>query len=673
MRLCYSCMHPMEDRSLTVCPACGEPLELSCDTSRFLRPGTILQGKFVVGKVLGAGGFGNTYVGWNRLLQCKVAIKEYFPRQLSVRNSEDSTVSVSETASRQRFHAGLQQFLEEARGIAGLQEVKGIIQIYTFFEEYGTGYFVMEYLEGMDVKAILKRRGGRMDYEDSRRIILTVLHTLREIHKRGVLHRDIAPDNVYVTKEGVIKLIDFGAAKHASENADTQGEIMLKPGYAPPEQYSRQMRQGAYTDLYAAAALFYRLLTGKKPQAANERLKEDQVKPLSALGIRIPRQAEYAIMMCLKLEPRFRLQNAQDFMEALEGADFVPVYEPEWILPDVEERPETLSGRIWHRIKGWNVFAKAGLLAALLAVTVMGAAFGIRMQHSMTQKEQISGGMDSLPQCVGESEQDARKILESVSVENIEVVYRYDGEQKKPVVVNMDPPNGSSVEKGETVTLYVAGREQVTIPDYQGQKQEEIDDSLREILGEKYEEVADSLYQYNYWKQKKGSCHAQSVAGENLTIDNLSKLSIQISWGEKSGYMASMPNLRGRTLSQAESVIAAKGLKLQLEVRERTYSNRYAEGEIIWQSLAAGKRMNNNPEDEEQYKGDQVIRVTVSRGAKPEQETPSGNTSSSAGSTEKSTGSSHSNTSDTHSSNSQKSSGGGNDFNASGSGAGDDW
>ena len=155
MQLCYSCMHQINDKNLTTCPACGEPLDLSCDTTRFLKPGTVLQGKFIVGKILGAGGFGNTYIGWNKLLQCKVAIKEYFPRQLSYRTEENSTVSVSEATNQERFRAGLNQFLAEARGVAGLQNIKGIIQIYTFFEEYGTGYFVMEYLEGMDVKEVV--------------------------------------------------------------------------------------------------------------------------------------------------------------------------------------------------------------------------------------------------------------------------------------------------------------------------------------------------------------------------------------------------------------------------------------------------------------------------------------------------------------------------------------
>lgn len=670
MRLCYSCMHQIENGSTTTCPECGEPLELTCDTTRFLKPGTILQEKFIVGKVLGAGGFGNTYIGWNKLLQCKVAIKEYFPRQLSHRTSENSTVSVSEITNQERFRAGLHQFLEEARGIAGLQNVKGIIQIYTFFEEYGTGYFVMEYLEGMDVKEILKRRGGHMDYENSRRIILTVLHTLREIHQRGILHRDIAPDNIYVTKDGVIKLIDFGAAKHASEIASSQGDIMLKPGYAPPEQYKRNTRQGAYTDLYAVAAMFYRLLTGKKPQAANERLKADQVKPLSELGIQIPKQAEYAIMMCLSLEPQYRLQSAQDFMEALDGANFIPVYEPEWILPDIEEQPETLFGRIRHKISSLNVVAKAGLLVALLALIIGGVIFGISLHNSMTQKELLAQGIDSLPQCVGESEEEALRILNDVSAKNIEVIYRYDGNQSTPIVVNMEPPNGSSVKAGETVTLYVANKDQVTIPDYQGQKKEEIENSLREILGTKYTEIKENIYQYDYWEQKNGVCHSQSVDKGNLSIQDLSKLTFQISWGEESDYIVSMPDICGKTLAEAKDSIKDLGLNLHLETKEKKYSSVYAKGKIIWQSLLPNYKINNNAADKEQYTGEKIIHVTISRGPKPKPKPKAQSDSNTKKKTENSSNDFNASQSQNKKKNTTSKK---NDFNASGSGSGDDW
>lgn len=338
MKLCYHCMHQIEKEDPRFCPKCGHSLDSEPADEKYLRPGTILQGKFIVGYPLGAGGFGNTYIGWNQTLFCKVAIKEFYPKQYCRRAPEGAAVMVSDEKLQGRFQRGLRQFLEEARSVAALQDIPGVVKISDFFEENGTGYIVMEHLDGMDVKEILSRSGGKKEYGWCRRVVLTVLHTLREIHKRGVLHRDIAPDNIFVTDEGIIKLIDFGAAKHVSALSDSESDIMLKVGYAPIEQYKRSAAQGPYTDLYGVAALFYRMLTGQRPIPANERLEQDGLITPSDMGIQIPEQAEMGMMVCLNVQPEYRLQSADEFMEALDGRYFTPVYEAEWILPPLEEK-----------------------------------------------------------------------------------------------------------------------------------------------------------------------------------------------------------------------------------------------------------------------------------------------------------------------------------------------
>ena len=336
MRICYHCMQQISNEKAHICPHCGQSLEAVRQAERFLMPGTVLGGKFLVGCPLGDGGFGNTYIGWDNLLFRKIAIKEFYPEQYCIRGQDGRTVTVTDEKMRTRFTKERQEFLEEARRVAALHEVQGVVEISNFFEENDTGYIVMEYLEGMDIKTILQKSGDKKDYEWSRRVILAVLYTLKEVHKRGVIHRDIAPDNIFVTKEGIIKLIDFGAAKYAS--AENTTEIMLKMGYAPIEQYSRKIKQGPYTDLYAVAALFYRMLTGQKPISANERVEQDGLILPSQMGVLLPEQAELAIMVCLNVMPQYRLQSADEFMEALDGKYFVPVYEPEWILPPVEEK-----------------------------------------------------------------------------------------------------------------------------------------------------------------------------------------------------------------------------------------------------------------------------------------------------------------------------------------------
>lgn len=342
MKLCYHCMHQLQNEKAHICPQCGRGLKPEQQAARFLKPGTVLGRKFIVGEPLGAGGFGNTYIGWDNLLYRKIAIKEFYPEQYCARGQDGVTVTVTDERLQPRFQRGLQQFLAEARSVAALHEVRGVVEVSNFFEENGTGYMVMEYLEGMDVKTILQKSGDKKDYEWSRRVILTVLYTLREIHKRGVIHRDIAPDNIFVTDEGIIKLIDFGAAKNESA-LENSSDVMLKVGYAPIEQYKREFPQGPYTDLYAVAALFYRMLTGQKPIPAHERLEHDALIPPSEMGISLPHQAELAIMVCLNVTPEYRLQSAQEFMEALDGQYFIPVDEPEWILPPVEEKKSIVA------------------------------------------------------------------------------------------------------------------------------------------------------------------------------------------------------------------------------------------------------------------------------------------------------------------------------------------
>ena len=163
MKLCYHCMHQFKDEKLHTCPNCKKSLQLQQVSARYLKPGTVLQKKFIVGYPLGSGGFGNTYIGWNQLLLCKVAIKEFYPEQYSGRSPDGVTVTVPDGKLKPRFRKGLQQFLEEARSVAALQDIKGVVAISNFFEEHGTGYIVMEYLEGMDVKTILKKSGDKKD------------------------------------------------------------------------------------------------------------------------------------------------------------------------------------------------------------------------------------------------------------------------------------------------------------------------------------------------------------------------------------------------------------------------------------------------------------------------------------------------------------------------------
>ncbi len=426
MNRCYHCFETLRDKGADTCPYCGTPLkQIEWDSRRYLKPGTILQNKFFVGNAIGKGGFGNTYVGWNEVLQCKVAIKEYFPTNLTARGADGVTVTITSSDTQGYFRSGLEQFLEEARNVASLQDVKGVVQIYSFFEENGTGYIIMEFLEGMDVKQILREKGNRVDYDWARRVILTVLHTLREVHNRGILHRDIAPDNIFVTNEGVIKLIDFGAAKSAAAG-ERQRAIVLKSGYAPIEQYTRTMEQGPYTDLYAVSALFYRMLTGTKPPSAPDRMRLDRMEPLSAKGIQIPESAEMAITMCLYIDPEYRLQTVDEYMEALDGKDFQPVYEPEWILPQEEEQPQTVMQKIRDISNARKALVIGGIVAVIILCAIISSV--VNNMHRSSQSVEVNV-TDKFSISAGQSYDTFRRTWTKgygFSQDQLELIYRYD-------------------------------------------------------------------------------------------------------------------------------------------------------------------------------------------------------------------------------------------------------
>lgn len=444
MKLCYHCMQQISNDKAHSCPNCGKSMDPEPQPERFLQPGAVLGGKFIVGCPLGAGGFGNTYIGWDNLLCRKIAIKEFYPEQYCTRGQDGSTVTVTEERLHPRFQRGLKQFLEEARSVAALYEVRGVVEISNFFEENGTGYIVMEYLEGMDVKTILKKSGEKKDYEWCRRVVLTVLYTLKEIHKRGVLHRDIAPDNIFVTDEGIIKLIDFGAAKQASV-MEAASDIMLKAGYAPIEQYGRKTAQGPYTDLYAVAALFYRMLTGQKPLPAPERLEKDSLIAPSEMGVSLPEQAELAIMVCLNVQPEYRLQSAEEFMEALGGKFFVPVYEPEWILPQVKEEKGFLK-----KIAALPKAAKAAACIACICLIGGGGFAAVTVLHQSKSSVVLNSKAVIMQDLRGKTTEEASAYVEKLNQEHPQWDIRletedtvFDGTKKEGTVYSQSVEPGT--------------------------------------------------------------------------------------------------------------------------------------------------------------------------------------------------------------------------------------
>ena len=284
-----------------------------------LRKGTRLIGRYTIEGVLGQGGFGITYLGMDELHEKPVAIKEFFPQGIVTRNIEyQDTVTVTFVGEKDNYEKGKERFLKEARTMAKFSKDKGIVKALDFFEINNTAYIVMEYLEGVTLKQYL-RENKRIAAEDLVELLVPLIEALDEIHSQGLIHRDISPDNIMVLPDGRIKLMDFGAARDYTEFGEKSLSIVLKPGYAPPEQYQTHGVQGPWTDIYALCATMYKCITGENPPDAIERVMDDHLKKISAFGISVLPQIEEAIIKGMSVAANDRYQNVGDFCEDLYG------------------------------------------------------------------------------------------------------------------------------------------------------------------------------------------------------------------------------------------------------------------------------------------------------------------------------------------------------------------
>ena len=317
MNYCKYCMSEIEPGS-AVCPVCGETLT-SEEPMHHLQPGTVLAGKYIVGAALGEGGFGITYLGINTKLDMKVAIKEYFPFGYVHRVATASPVVTSRTENTEGavFENGREKFLSEARTLAKFNNEIGVVSVHDFFEENNTGYIVMEYLEGETLKAYLQKH-ARLSYDDALSLLMPAMLSLSKVHEKGLIHRDISPDNIMITGSKV-KLLDFGAARYADGAKSLS--VMLKHGYAPEEQYRKKGDQGPWTDVYALSATLYKCITGATPDEATERTFKDALKPPSAYGVQIDPKCEAALMKGLAVYADDRYRTVKDLVKGLLGKD----------------------------------------------------------------------------------------------------------------------------------------------------------------------------------------------------------------------------------------------------------------------------------------------------------------------------------------------------------------
>ena len=318
----------------TVCPECGRPYGSVKAESFALKPGTILDGKYLVGEMLGQGGFGITYIGFDLLLEQKIAIKEYFPMSTGMVSREGRSTVVWSDAVMQKsgVEKGFDSFLKEARKMAKLRSIPSVVGVNSVFIQNETAYIVMDFIEGETLLKKLQREGP-MDYGTCVSLMTPIMQALSEVHKHGIIHRDISPDNIMVQNDGRLILLDLGAAK----DLDIQGkdgnmqssQMVAKQGFSPVEQYGRDGKIGSWTDVYAMAATIYYCCTGVLPPSATDRTIGDTL----TCRPRLTKEQFDVLAFCMNVLPQNRPQNMDALLQI--------VTHPAGKTPPVRDVPKT--------------------------------------------------------------------------------------------------------------------------------------------------------------------------------------------------------------------------------------------------------------------------------------------------------------------------------------------
>lgn len=345
MKIENLCIHCMKEKHSAdeICPFCESDPKSADIPPYHLQPFSILAGKYLLGMAIGEGGFGITYIGMDLNLEMRVAIKEYYPNGCAVRNcSESNTVLSYSNSTQEVFEKGREKFINEARLLAKCSNLSEIVSVKDFFRENHTAYIVMEYIEGITLKAYLKQNGDHIPAQKTLQMMKPVICSLSKVHDMNLIHRDISPDNIMICNNGSVKILDFGGARDYIFSNEKSLSIMLKPGYAPEEQYRTHGNQGPWTDVYALCATMYRCITGSVPPESLERAYQESLPPIRSISPDCPPAAASAIEKGMSIYPEDRFQSMQELYSAL--------YESSQSFSDAPE-PQKRSKR-----KGLKIF-----------------------------------------------------------------------------------------------------------------------------------------------------------------------------------------------------------------------------------------------------------------------------------------------------------------------------
>ena len=538
-RLCMGCMKKYSD-AYNACPYCGFPADAGPQEPYHLNPGTIIGGKYIVGRAVGYGGFSVTYIGYDYSIEKRVAIKEYLPSEFATRSPGTSTVSIFSGDKAEQFHGGIEKFVDEAKRLARFRGTPGVTEVYDVVIENNTAYIVMEFLEGETLKRYLERE-GRIAPERAVSMMLPIIRTLDQVHAQGLLHRDISPDNIFLTNSGEVKLIDFGAARQATSTSHSKSlSVIVTPGYAPPEQYRSRGEQGSWTDVYGCGAVLYKMITGITPEDSMDRSTKDNLEDVSRFSLDIPENIENAIMNALNLEIEERTPDMQTLFYELTTQDEVARIKV--------KKKKVDFGR-------WPLWMKISVPAALACVAILGTliATGVinwrRLIPNYSAKTRV-------PNVVNQTVEDAQKIAGNKNL-TFQIVDKVESDTipKDMVLAQNIPANTEVQEKMILEVVISAGAGQAYMPDLTGFSQDEAEKQLKELGLFAKTDTSESEILKDY------VCAQEYEPGQ--AVDKGTEVGITISTGMSSydtGKITTVPKFVGSKWDDARSTAKSKSL-----------------------------------------------------------------------------------------------------------------
>lgn len=596
MKLCMGCMNQIEDGQIT-CPICGYNEKELVQETYYLAPGTVIGNKYIAGRVLEYGGYSVTYLGYDGEKNQKVTIREYLPSDFSTRAKDELDVTIYSGDAYEQFTEGLTTFLNEGNSVEKIPDIQGIAKVYDCFSENETGYIIGEYLEGETLKEIFDT-GKKYDVSEAKEIIISILQGLKELHASGVIHYDICPDNVVITTAGETKLINFGATKYSTTSNSKSLAIILKPGYAPEEQYRSQGEKGPWSDVYATAALMYRMITGVVPEESVERAMMDALKTPSELGVKISKSMENALLNALNVYQEYRTQTADKFIEELQSDNVKRI---------VEKGNKLDTGK-------FPLWAK-GLVAGLMCIIIVGSIFIVRNQRTGDITSQTITMIDTSDMTADSAKESIEKLGAKCKV-----VYIPDEEDKEGTIWVQSVESGKAISEDTTVVINASGgTNKLTIPsDWVGKKKYDEIEKLFKQYGITYQEEEDTSQKKGFHLISKLLVDDKEVTEDEIekgfTFDKSVNKSIKICYytADDSNYEFIIPDFVGKSIKEVGNIKSKTG-EITLNDLQNigfnsipVYGKEIEKGTVVDQSQKGTLSINAKQPLEVKYCGEQL-------------------------------------------------------------------